>query len=253
LRALPPTPGRASFRPAVLFPVFFCLACEGRLAGLWLFSGAVVWVAPFVPVSALWCVGGCLGFCFRRLLSGVLVPGRCLIPCFFGVAWCSPAAACPSYPLPGASPRALLFGGSYSSGLVPCRCLAPACQAWLVEVCLCMAGLCFSPSAYGGGPFFPSWVTASACLILFRCPPSGVWLVVWGSVSVGFPSGVLVPVSVLFPLRRVGSAALSHSLFLRGCLVSPCGAPGLLSSVLHQCVSVLYIARCLPPGAPPWR
>jgi hypothetical protein len=33
---------------------------------------------------------------------------------------------CVSYILPGASPRALLQGGSYSSGLVPCQCLAPA-------------------------------------------------------------------------------------------------------------------------------
>jgi hypothetical protein len=44
--------------------------------------------------------------------------------------------------LPGASPRALLLGGSYSSGLVACRCLAPACHAWLVEVCLCMTLSC---------------------------------------------------------------------------------------------------------------
>jgi hypothetical protein len=33
---------------------------------------------------------------------------------------------CLPYILPGASPRALPAGGSYSSGLVTCRCLAPA-------------------------------------------------------------------------------------------------------------------------------
>jgi hypothetical protein len=49
---------------------------------------------------------------------------------------------CLSYKLPGASPRALLLGGSYSSDLVTCRCLAPAYHAWLVEVCLCMTLSC---------------------------------------------------------------------------------------------------------------
>jgi hypothetical protein len=38
--------------------------------------------------------------------------------------------------------RALLLGGSYSSGLVTCRCLAPAYHAWLVEVCRCMTLSC---------------------------------------------------------------------------------------------------------------
>ncbi len=103
----------------------------------------------FLSVSPLACWFR-FPFCF---LSGVLVPLRCLIPCFSGVAWCPPVgllacsprcctSACPSYTLPGAFPRALLLGGSYSSGLVPCRCLAPAWHAWLVEVCLCMALSC---------------------------------------------------------------------------------------------------------------
>jgi hypothetical protein len=33
---------------------------------------------------------------------------------------------CTDLTLPGASPRALLLGSSYSSGLVTCGCLAPA-------------------------------------------------------------------------------------------------------------------------------
>jgi hypothetical protein len=43
--------------------------------------------------------------------------------------------------------HALLLGGSYSSGLVPRWCLAPARHAWLIKVCLCMAlsGKAFLP------------------------------------------------------------------------------------------------------------
>jgi hypothetical protein len=40
------------------------------------------------------------------------------------------------------SPRVLLPGGSNSSGLMACRCLATAHHAWLVEVCLCTVLSC---------------------------------------------------------------------------------------------------------------
>jgi hypothetical protein len=71
------------------------------------------------------------------LFSSGSAPGVRLVPCQV----CR-TIVCLSYKLPGASPRALLLGGSYSSCLVACRCLAPACHAWLVEVCLCMTLSC---------------------------------------------------------------------------------------------------------------
>jgi hypothetical protein len=71
------------------------------------------------------------------LFSSVSAPDVCRVPCQV----CR-TIVCLSYKLPGASPRALPLGGSYSSGLVTCRCLAPAYPAWLVEVCLCMTLSC---------------------------------------------------------------------------------------------------------------
>ena len=158
----------ACLAASVLLPTSrLCCGVVERWMTLLSFGGWHVCWPDFVPVSALeqicgvWFVVLLPSGCFRRadskslsrplsvqgcmvsscgtsgLFSSVSAPGVCLVPCQL----CR-TIVCLSYKLPCASPRALLLGGSYSSGLVACRCLAPACHAWLVEVCLCMTLSC---------------------------------------------------------------------------------------------------------------
>jgi hypothetical protein len=68
-------------------------------------------VCPGLPTVALWVSWPVLlRFCVGRLVLRNVCRTLSCLTCF----------------LPGASPRALLLRGSYSSGLVTCRCLAPA-------------------------------------------------------------------------------------------------------------------------------
>jgi hypothetical protein len=87
------------------------------------------------PLSVRGCIVSSFGT--SGLFSSVSASGVCLLPCQV----CR-TIVCLSCKLPGTSPRALLLGGRYSSGLVTCRCLAPEYHAWLVEVRLCMTLSC---------------------------------------------------------------------------------------------------------------
>ncbi len=147
----------------------FCFAAYmhgGRPVFPWVSTSATLALSP---VPAQWCVvPGSVSVSF---LSDALVPSHCCIPCLSGgclVLGCgspglfssvSASGVCIvlchvcrfiyglSYTLPGASPRALFLGVSYSSGLRSAGVLplAPPRHTWLVEVCLCMV---FSCKAY---------------------------------------------------------------------------------------------------------
>jgi hypothetical protein len=103
----------------------------------------------------------------------------------------------------------------------------------------------------GGTPSFSSWVWTSAGLLSVSggrtVVPHTHWCVLCGY----FPSG-------FFPTRWF--LVIVAFLSVRGCLLSPCGSPGLLSSVSafggrlvlllspcvsHPLLSDLHIARCL--------
>jgi hypothetical protein len=111
------------FASVGLFPTcgFLVVVASLVCSGL---HGVVLWdVWPVLPGICAWRLSGSLPGVSHHCLS-ILQIARCFSP--------------------GAPPRrhlrSCLLG--YSSGLVACRCLAPACHAWLVEVSLCMTLSC---------------------------------------------------------------------------------------------------------------
>ncbi len=170
---------------------------------------------------------------------------------------------CSLGPFPGAAQPY-----SYCRCLVcSCTCLLrvcfpagrPVCQG--VAMCVFANHPCFAahrPSLFrrvrnGGRPSPSSWVRTSAGLLLSQL--GALWCVFRGSFLSGFFSAnwFLVLVIVAFhvcPGLPTVALWVSWPVLLRFCVGRSSSPPQCVS---HPLLSVLHLARCLSPGAPPRR
>jgi hypothetical protein len=101
--------------------MFECLHLSRQLPSILCVCG---WVCARADIcTSLVC--NVLGQWERVVHQGLVRASTCVHACVCVTHVCR-TLYCLSHILPGASPRALLLGGSCSSSLVPCRCFAPA-------------------------------------------------------------------------------------------------------------------------------
>ncbi len=197
--------------------------------------------------SGLLCVCGLSCFPFRLWLFSGAVPQGCstllLLP----------------LPSPWLTPRA----GSIL--VCSCTCLlrvclpagGPVCQGVamcvlpIIPVLQPTGRLCFTACATGGRPSPSSWVRTSAGLLLSQL--GARWCVFRGSFLSGFFSASWFLVIVAFhvcPGLPTVALWVSWPVLLRFCVGRSSRPPQCVSPPL---LSVLHLARCLSPGAPPRR